>query len=214
MTEEKMTVHRALAELKIIDARIEKAIIDTTFCVANKHSNSKIQGVSIKEFEQKIHGDYNKAIDLIRRRNAIKRAVVLSNAVTNVEIGGEKYTVAEAIEMKNHGIVFKETLLEQLEQQYNQTQAELLEKNGAELEKRAEQYIIGMYGNKELATVKNEEAEKAMKEYIVNNTYDFIDPLKVTEKIDKLEKEISDFKANVDAALSTSNAITEITVAY
>lgn len=40
-TIEKMTVHKALAELKIIDFRIERSIDDAQFCVANKHSNEK-----------------------------------------------------------------------------------------------------------------------------------------------------------------------------
>ena len=38
-TVEKMTVHKGLAELKIIDSRIERAIDDAQFCVSNKHSN-------------------------------------------------------------------------------------------------------------------------------------------------------------------------------
>lgn len=51
MTTEKMTIHKALAELKIVDDRIISAINGGTYCVANKHSNEKIKGVPVKEYE-------------------------------------------------------------------------------------------------------------------------------------------------------------------
>ena len=54
MTTEKMTVHKALAELKIVDDRIVSAIDGGTYCVANKHSNDKIKGVSLEEYKGKV----------------------------------------------------------------------------------------------------------------------------------------------------------------
>ena len=113
-TVEKMSVHKALAELKIIDSRIERSIDDAQFCVANKHSNEKINGIPVEDAKKLMVGSYDKASDLIKRRNAIKRAVVLSNAKTIVMIADREYTVAEAIEMKNHGIDFEEFLLNEM----------------------------------------------------------------------------------------------------
>lgn len=94
MTTEKMTIYKALAELKIIDSRIEKAITNGTFCLANKHSDEKEKGVPLKECERSMQGDYDKSTDLINSRNAIKRAVVLSNAVTTANVGSDTYTIA------------------------------------------------------------------------------------------------------------------------
>ena len=56
MTTEKMTVHKALAELKLLDDRIEKAIKEGVYCVANKHSNDKIGGVPIDEYIKIMQG--------------------------------------------------------------------------------------------------------------------------------------------------------------
>lgn len=103
----------------------------------------------VKEYEGVMQGYYDKATDLIKRRNAIKRAVVLSNATTKVSINGIEYTVAEAIEMKNHGVEFDEKMLAALKKQYDKALAEILKQNGDDLEKRAEQYVIGIYGSKE-----------------------------------------------------------------
>lgn len=213
MTNEKMTIHKALAELKIIDSRIMDAIDDGTFCVANKHSNTKINGVTIDEFETSVQAQYNKATDLIRRRNAIKRAVVLSNAKTKVIINNVEYTVAEAIEMKNHGIEFDDMLLERLKSQYNDAKNEILRRNGDDLEDRAVNYVTGIYGSRE-GKVNTDDFEKAKKDFITANSYDLIDPIKIADKINKLEERISAFKTEVDAALSCSNAMTEIEISY
>ena len=80
-TSEKMTVHKALAELKTMDDRISKAISSTTFVLAAKHSAEKINGVKVSDFKDKMRSGYQKVTDLIKRRDAMKRAVVLSNAV-------------------------------------------------------------------------------------------------------------------------------------
>ena len=86
METQKMTVHKALCELKTMDSRIQKAIDSSPYVVVNKHSSKKINGVSIDEFCRQAKSAYQSVNDLINRRNAIKRAVVLSNATTK-EIG-------------------------------------------------------------------------------------------------------------------------------
>ena len=210
MTVEKMTIHKALAELKIVDDRIISTINGGTYCVANKHSNEKIKGVSVKEYESVMQGYYDKATDLIKRRNAIKRAVVLSNATTKVSINGVEYTVAEAIEMKNHGVEFDERMLATLKKQYDKAQAEILKQNG---EKRAEQYVIGIYGSKEGKT-NTDDFEKTKSLYLEANKYELVDPINILGKIEKLEEKISKFKVEVDSILSVSNSLTEIEIAY
>lgn len=213
MTTERMTVHKALAELKIIDSRILNVVSEGTYCIANKHSNEKIRGVSVKEYETIMQGYYNNASDLIKRRKAIKRAVVLSNASTKVIIGDVEYTVAEAIEMKNHGVQFDEAIYKALKLNYSDAQSEILAHNGDELEKRADEYIIGIYGTKDSKT-NAADFDKAKKDFIKANTYELIDPIKILDKINILEENIAAFKAEVDAALSVSNAITEIEISY
>ena len=213
MNTEKMTIHKALSELKIIDDRIKKAIASSIFCIANKHSNEKIRGISVAEYKTQMQSGYEKSSDLIRRREAIKRAVVLSNSVTKVKVGDVEYTVAEAIEMKNHGMAFKALLMDTLRNHYLAAQAECLRNNGDELEKRAEQYVIGIYGSKEGKT-DTEDFKKAKQDFIKSNTYELVDPIGVKAKIDSLESEISEFTAEVDAALSTSNALTVVEVTY
>jgi predicted RNA-binding protein with TRAM domain len=213
MNTEKMTIHKALAELKIIGDRIDKASKEGIYVKANKHSNEKINGVSVSEFKTQIQSNYDKVSDLIKRRNAIKRAVVLSNAVTNVTVGDVTYTVAEAIEMKNSGMQYKANLLAIFRLQYVGAANTAEKENGETLQQKAENYVIGLYGSKEGKT-STDEIENTKKQFITNNTVELIDPIKIRDKIDALEVEIAAFTSEIDAALSVSNATTDITVEY
>jgi len=89
MTTETMNIHQALVELKTLDKRIESAIKEGEWVVANKHTNTKIGGVDLKEYMEAIKARHQKVTDLISRVEAIKRAVVNSNAVTKVRIGAK-----------------------------------------------------------------------------------------------------------------------------
>lgn len=211
-TVEKMTIHKALCELKILDSRINNAISSARFCLANKHSNEKVNGVTVEEYQETMKASYNKASDLIRRREAIKRAVVLSNAKTIVKIGGKEYTVAEAIEMNNHGIDLKLQLKNAMKKQYDSAMTTIISKNSV-VDDKATEYVVGLFGQKESKTA-NEEYEKAKKSYIEANTMELIDPIEILNKIEALDTEIADFTTEVDSALSVSNALTEITVEY
>lgn len=217
MTTEKMTVHKALAELKTMDDRIAKAIRENTYVLAVKHSAEKINGMTVANFKEKMRSGYQKATDLIARRDAMKRAVVLSNATTKVKIGENEYTVAEAIEMKNHGMEFRSALLHQMNSAYVSAQNELNRNSGETLEKKAEQYVLAVIAAqpKDSKMSVDSEAMKALrKTYIENNTYDLVDPLDVAKIMETLDAEINEFNAEVDAALSVSNALTVIEFEY
>ena len=187
MTEEKMTIHKALCELKLLDARIQKAARECTSA-------------------------YQSVEDMIKRRNAIKRAVVLSNATTHVDVNGLDMTIAEAIDMKNHGMDGYKTILAMMGAQFASAWKLIEANSGEPLQKKAETYVMGMLGSKE--KVDSEVAKKMTEEYIAANSYDLIDPIKVKETMGELDALILGFESEVDAALSVSNAITEITVTY
>jgi len=115
--------------------------------------------------------------------------------------------------MKNTGMQFKKELLNQLNRQYVDAIRITEKENGETLQSKAENYVIGLYGSKE-GKMQIDEVENTKKQFIVNNTFELVDPIKVREKIDSLEKEISEFETEIDAVLSCSNSLTEITIEY
>lgn len=216
-TVEKMTIHKALAELKTMDSRINSAINAVTYTMAVKHSAEKINGMTVAEVKENIKSGYQKVKDLIARRDAMKRAVVLSNATTKVQIGDKEYTVAEAIEAKNHGVEYKQNLRSRMIYHYNVALNELERNSGEAIEKRAEQYVLSVIQAqpKDSKMAVDSDAMKALRaDYIKNNTFDMIDPLNIKKVMEDLENEIKEFITEVDAALSVSNAITVIEFEY
>lgn len=213
MTTEKMTVHKALSELKTLEARIGKVMSDKPFTFANKHANKTVNGISVSAYSEEIRANYQSVNDLIARRSALKRAVVMSNAKATVVIGGETYTVAEAIEFKNHTIPILNSLLQRLETSYVDAQATAKRNNGDALESRADAYVKSIYENADKKNL-GAEAAKTREEFIAAQTMEIVDPIHIEDEMRKLEAKINGFMVDVDSALSVSNALTMIEVSY
>lgn len=216
MITEKMTVHQALAELKTMDDRINKAM-NMIYTIAVKRSAEKIDGVPIKDFKDQIVSNYQKVDALMKRRDAMKRAVVLSNATTKVTVGGKEYSVAEAIDMKQHGVEYKKGLLRYMDGSYRDAQRTLNTNSAEAIEKKAEQYVLSVISAQpkdSKMSVDSDAMKNLRAEYIKNNSYDLIDPLNVVATMEKLTDEINQFETAIDAALSCSNALTVIEFEY
>jgi len=212
MTTETMTIHKSLSELKILDVRIQKETREGAYCTVKKKSDKLINGSPVDDVKTSITAHFDKVSDLIKRRKAIKKAVVLSNAKTEVEIAGNTYTVAEAIEMKNHGIEFEKKLLSHMRSQYAQVQINASTENDT-LSNRADQYVTALYSQKDIKNLSSE-AEETRKKFIESNTYEIVDPIDIKKVGDEMEDKILNFMSEVDSVLSCSNALTSIVVEY
>lgn len=211
MTKEKMNVHKALCELKILDSRITKEVSGFTPCGVTKAVAQRCGSVPVPDFVNDVRSKYDSINALISRRNAIKRAVTLSNAITKVVIDGVEYTVAEAIEMKNHGLENLNYLKHRIESCYADATYSITRGNN-ELDHKADEYIKSVAGGDK--KVMPEEIQKMRDNYVEPQTLQLVDPLNSQKLISELSNEIDKFKAEVDSALSVSNAMTEIEIEY
>lgn len=207
-TTQTISIHRALTELKTLNERIAKAIHEADYIATDRKSAQKVKGLTIEEYEKTIQSGFDKAFSLIERRIQIKDAIVQSNALTEVVIAGETMTVAKAIERKT-SIENEEKLLASMIEARRMAINKLTKENDS-LPKRLEEYLTAILGGKENA--KKEEVELHTKAFMERNEYVLIDPLKIDKRIEDLEESVSSFKAEVDAVLSESNALTKITV--
>ena len=209
MTElKKMSIHRALTELKTLEERIEKATSEAITAVASRKSSDKINGVPVDEFEASIQGTYDKVVSLIAYRNRIKDAVVQSNATTIINVSGKEMTVAKGIERKD-SILYEKRLLQTMTLRYNKAVATVNKENEA-LPQKLETYLTNILGSREKAS--KDDVELHTRTFTERNEWVLIDPLKAAERIEKLREEIYAFEAEIDAVLSESNAITTIEI--
>lgn len=204
----KLSIHRALTELKMLTLRIEAATNEVSAVVANRKSNRKINGVDIPGYEKQMQASYDKVLGLISYRNKIKALVVQSNANTKVLVGKEEMTVAEAIERKQ-SIQYEKNLLEVIQHQHRSAINTVAKENDA-LPAKLETYLINILGNKDKQSP--EEVKLHTETFMKRNEFEIIDPLNVKQHIEKLSNRIEEFESEVDAVLSESNATTFIEV--
>ena len=207
MEKEKMLVTKALNELKLLDARINRAIVDGEFVATAKTAEKKVTpSVTKEEFTTSAISSYQSVLDLIERRSKIKSAIVSSNATTEVEVAGEKMTVAEAIERKT-SIDYETKLLRVLKTQFGNAKSTAVTQNVL-LEDRIDKYIEAMLGKE--AKSKKDDFTEMIEPIRTANEYSLVDPLKIEEKINALSERIENFNSEVDAVLQVSNCVTWI----
>lgn len=206
----KLSLHRALAELKMLNKRILSSINDKQY-VTYQIGEEKPKGYqSTKEFEELAAAGYQSVTDLIKRRNEIKSKLILANATTKVNIAGVEMTIAEAIDQKDF-IDYKQSLLNELKRQYSLAN-QMIEREKQDMENRLDKRLESDLGSKDR---KNHvaEVEEITENFLKRYNPSMVDPIEIRKEMEKLEKEIHDFMLEVDAVLSEANAITTIELA-
>jgi len=151
-------------------------------------------------------------MDLVKRRDTIKRAIVLSNAQTPVSIGTgpNKWigTVAEAIEHKS-SLTYKKSLLVKMKACIASVDIEY-ERATEAVEKRLDALLSSELG-KDIKT--NPETIAALtSSFTENNMVELVDPMDLKKMTKDLEDEIDSFESNVDWVLSEANGKTMISL--
>jgi hypothetical protein len=204
MTTNQMSITQALAELKLLDKRLSKHINNVTWADVSTVSKP----VDAEKMKAKAQAEFQSYMDLIKRRDTIKRAVVLSNATTRVKIDKWEGTVAEAIEHKK-SIQYKQDLLDVMKGQMVQTRV-TYEQHKSAVDTRLERLLQSELG-KDVKT--NPETITALStSFRNNNKVELVDPLDLASKIAALESEIDSFETNVDWVLSEANGRTMISI--
>lgn len=210
-----MSITQGLAELKLLDKRINKLInggskspYDNDPCFRFIDVRTKTHPVDTEALKQSAASNYQSFNDLVNRHSLIKRAIILKNATTLVNVGEWTGTIAEAIEQKS-SIQYKKKLMEQMKRQYLAASEKMTtEKN--DLVNRLDKLLSSEMG-KDVRT--NPETVNAITaSFQENNKVVLVDPLDSFNVIHQLENEVDTFLTNVDWVLSETNGKTLINV--
>lgn len=205
----KMTIHRSLAELKVADAKIQKAISEIE-PIGIKQEDKLVNGkFEEQKFIESAKSNFQSIEDLIKRKQALKNAIVLSNSQTKVKVAGVEMTVADAITEKANAEL-KIKFIDNLRAKARKATADLVKQNEV-ISERREAFITATFGN-DRSKVKTDELTALTKTFNATNEYSLVDPLNLEEKISKMANELTEFLGEVDAVLSESNAITTIEI--
>lgn len=199
-----MSITQGLAELKLLDKRLQHHLKSIRWADVSMQGNS----VDAQKLKCRAEAEYQSYMDLVKRRDSIKRAIVLANASTKVKVGEWEGTIAEAIEHKR-SIEYKNTLLEAMKKHLQEVRTQYETAKG-QMDGRLERLLQSELG-KDVKT--NPDTLKALTTtFRENNKVDLVDPLELATKIASLEEEITSFETNVDWVLSEANGKTSIQV--
>jgi len=199
---EKITITRALSQLKLLDKRITKAIKNSSFgnyTVGGKPNDS--------DFTPK--EDFQKITDLIDYRAKIKSGIMKKNSTTKVKIGDKTMTVVDAIEMKD-SIKYTKELLRKIGTDIN-TATENCDNINYDVQRRLDSLLEANFGK---------DTKSSSRDYsAVSDPFLERNEAKLSPEVDnfrkiyeELENEIDVFESEVDLVLSESNSTTFIQI--
>ncbi len=204
----KLTLHRALAELKLIDSKITKKVADLS-PVGSRQGDGLVNGVFTDvKFSENVKSEYASLMSLIKRKEVIKSLIMVANCTTKVKIGEKEYTITDAITQRN-SISVKKEVVRMLKAKYNSTVSSINRVNEAN-EDKLQSLLLSMYGKEAKTDPKN--IESTCDTFRKSNNIDLVDPLNIKVEFERLDEEIAVFEAEVDAILSEINSITMIEI--
>ena len=210
-----MTIHQALREVKMLDKRITSKILDFEGIKAVVESESKIGSETKAEWDKRQVETYQSINDMITRRNKIKQLISLSNAQNEVTIksywgADKKMTVAAAIELQRYGMNYYDTLISNMKRNYKIAYSDYTNKN-EQVDEEANDFVARSFANKDKQE-SSKVVDEARKLYVQDHKIELRDPIGILKKIEELEKKSEELKAELDSALSVSNATVIITI--
>lgn len=202
-----LTLTRALAELKLLDSKISKAIQELKSVSYSVNNIVPEFRVTSDEFKANYNSQMQSIQDLRNNKVILKNALMKANAETKVTIGGKEYTILEALNRKTD-ISTENLLVQTMKKQLSASIANVNSINNS-IENNIENTIRS----------KSSSSGNQSKDYIqtVRDSYkpqmpELVNADVVEKLIKDKEEEISEFIAEVDYALSEINAITKIQV--
>lgn len=213
----KISLTRALSELKSLDLAITSKISGAMFVSTSKGQSKKPTNPAFQDeqaIESRIKSDRQSITDLIARRSKIRSAVQNANISTLFMFKGKQMSISEAIDYKKV-IDFNILLVTQMRHQLNSVTREINTSRSKVDEDIAASInrILGSESKTKAAIENNADLIKSASTAIENqHLVNIVDPLNLQLEITKLSDEIENTKVELDFTLSEINAKTEIEI--
>lgn len=212
----KITLTRALVELKTLDERIQKATNQQFVGLVKGTDKKPTLGMfkDAEQMERAFTANFNQVNDLMTRRQKIKSALVVANASTIVSINGNIMSIADAIDSKRLA-EFRAQLIRSIRQQISNA-SNAIEKNRVDMEANIQAQIDRILGNDQKgkdAVSQNKDMIETIRTTMFNlHDMKIVDPNKLVDDIERLSNELEAFISEIDFSLSEVNAKTEIEI--
>lgn len=226
MEKKEMTIHAALAQVKILQKRLMKCMTgeNAVYIGVTIGNSGKCNGTTVDKVSKQIQSNWDTFHSLLSNYKQIRFALMQKNAgiidqedldskglLHMIELNGAHYSVSNLIEYQRIVNQFEEPFLALLTNLYNKASREVEKKNN-EVDKRCDDIIKSMCGQDSKTKLTADTMSDVAQKYHENNDVRLVDPLNLSTKIQKMQNDLSQLKSDLDSLLSTENATTTISV--
>lgn len=215
---EKMLMTQALDERDLLVKKINDKIEKIKLVDVKKRNEETTADnrISVEEFSKNAESAYQQITDLIERYQRLDAAIIASNAATWIETIYGKYTVADAIALRNRlkgeGVYsvdasFESSIIEQFRKQY-QNAIMVADAKNKNIERQAEEMRMSILGKE--SKTKEFKPLEVVDAYVKENTTEIIDPLGAKKKMQELHEKIETWLSELNTRIKVSNATTFI----
>lgn len=212
MKTKNVTGTRALTEIGNRRDKFEKDIPNIPVVSIKTGGKLPVGFTSIEELNKHIKSKFESFKDSLDYFEKLKFGLNKMNSTTEVNIGGKTMTIVDAVVYKNVILPIKEKFLDHVKRAYYNTISQIERLNENNLAK-THQLLEQKLGSKD-SKIKEEEMAAIVNQITGLSNAELIDPMNIRTWIDVEEKEIDDFKNEVDLVLSEINAKTEFTIEF
>ena len=200
----KMSITRALAQVKLIESKLGRA-----FAGFDVEVNGKLKGFpnfTTEQFEKEALVEVNSFEDLFKNRLKIKSAIARANIDTKILLFGTEYSIIELIDLKNSS-QYKKNVYTNLINNYNKCKSDVVNQD-VKIENEVSKQVEVANSNKtqvskDLTTTLTETYKTLWGGKIIG-----LDINKISKEKEDLDKLV----AEIDMVLSEINSKTEIEV--
>ena len=201
---EKMSITRALAQVKLIESKLGRA-----FAGFDVEINGKLKyfpNFTTEQFEKEALVEVNSFEDLFKNRLKIKSAIARANIDTKISLFGTEYSIIELIDLKNSS-QYKKNVYTNLINNYNKCKSDVVNQD-VKIENEVSKQVEVANSNKtqvskDLTTTLTETYKTLWGGKIIG-----LDINKISKEKEDLDKLV----AEIDMILSEINSKTEIEV--
>ena len=200
----KMSITRALAQVKLIESKLGRA-----FAGFDVEVNGKLKGFpnfTAEQFEKEALVEVNSFEDLFKNRLKIKSAIARANIDTKISLFGTEYSIIELIDLKNSS-QYKKNVYTNLINNYDKCKSDVVNQD-VKIENEVSKQVEVANSNKtqvskDLTTTLTETYKTLWGGKIIG-----LDINKISKEKEDLDKLV----AEIDMILSEINSKTEIEV--
>ena len=204
VSNQKISLHRALAMRKMTKKRLLDAIDNTKFVsLATGTSKKTREGEIIEEFEVNAKAAYQRIVALVSNYGKLSRRIALANVGEATEIIGGEPTVSDVM-IQQQRDKFSERVLDVFKTQYSSAKRDVDYSNES-LSERLDKFLASMGGG-EKNKLSADDVNKLSETFRRQNELRLVDPLKLIALIPEAEKKLEESKAEVDSLLDELNA--------